>query len=226
MAGKQRFYRDRIRSTQALKKIFRAMELMAASRISKARASLDAAGPYARAITQAVSAVVGHAEIDHPLTRERPESTRTAVLLVTADRGMADDGGDRPGDRARVRPGRGHAGPRLADPGRGHQLHGAEDLLQGLGRPDPVTVEPLLTCHVSASGPLLDDLLLLLLGGGLALLGESGFDLLAGHEPCRERIDGRFHLRLDLCREIPGLRDGGEHRGVPPQVLEHLGLEA
>src|SRR5665648_989868 len=65
------------------------MELMAASRISKARASVSAAGPYARAITQAVSAVVGHAEIDHPLTRERPESTRTAVLLVTADRGMA-----------------------------------------------------------------------------------------------------------------------------------------
>ena len=89
MAGKQRFYRDRIRSTQALKKIFRAMELMAASRISKARASVSAAGPYARAITQAVSAVVGHAEIDHPLTRERPESTRTAVLLITADRGMA-----------------------------------------------------------------------------------------------------------------------------------------
>src|SRR5665648_1042939 len=65
------------------------MELMAASRISKARASVSAAGPYARTITQAVSAVVGHAEIDHPLTRERPESTRTAVLLVTADRGMA-----------------------------------------------------------------------------------------------------------------------------------------
>ncbi len=89
MAGKQRFYRDRIRSTQALKKIFRAMELMAASRIGKARESVDGAGPYARAITRAVSAVVGHAEIDHPLTRERPESTRTAVLLVTADRGMA-----------------------------------------------------------------------------------------------------------------------------------------
>ena len=89
MAGKQRYYRDRIRSTQALKKIFRAMELMAASRIGKARASVEASGPYARAITRAVSAVVGHAEIDHPLTRERPESRRTAVLLVTSDRGMA-----------------------------------------------------------------------------------------------------------------------------------------
>lgn len=89
MAGKQRYYRQRIRSTQALKKIFRAMELMAASRIGRARASVEASGPYARAITRAVSAVVGHAEIDHPLTRERPESRRTAVLLVTSDRGMA-----------------------------------------------------------------------------------------------------------------------------------------
>jgi F-type H+-transporting ATPase subunit gamma len=89
VAGKQRFYRDRIKSTQALKKIFRAMELMAASRIGRARAGVEHAGPYSRAMTRAVSAVVGHAEIDHPLTRERPESTRTAVLLVTADRGMA-----------------------------------------------------------------------------------------------------------------------------------------
>ena len=89
MAGNQRYYRQRIRSTQALKKIFRAMELMAASRISRARASVEAAGPYSRAITRAVSAVAAHADVDHPLTRERPETNRTAVLLVTADRGMA-----------------------------------------------------------------------------------------------------------------------------------------
>lgn len=89
MAGQQRYYRQRIRSTQALKKIFRAMELMAASRIARARESVEAAGPYSRAITRAVSAVAGHADVDHPLTRERPETNRTAVLLITADRGMA-----------------------------------------------------------------------------------------------------------------------------------------
>jgi F-type H+-transporting ATPase subunit gamma len=89
VAGQQRYYRQRIRSTQALKKIFRAMELMAASRISKARESVEAAGPYARAITRAVSAVASHADVDHPLTRERPETSRSAVLLITADRGMA-----------------------------------------------------------------------------------------------------------------------------------------
>ena len=89
MAGQQRVYRERIRSTQSLKKIFRAMELIAASRIGKARARVTAAGPYARAITQAVSAVATHADVDHPLTRERPDAHRVAVLVVTSDRGMA-----------------------------------------------------------------------------------------------------------------------------------------
>ena len=89
MAGQQRVYRQRIKSTQSLKKIFRAMELIAASRIGKARARVTAAGPYARAITQAVSAVATHAGVDHPLTTERPDTHRVAVLVVTADRGMA-----------------------------------------------------------------------------------------------------------------------------------------
>lgn len=87
--GTQRVYRQRIRSTQSLKKIFRAMELIAASRIGKARDRVTAASPYARAITRAVSAVATHADVDHPLTTERNDTNRAAVLLVTADRGMA-----------------------------------------------------------------------------------------------------------------------------------------
>ncbi len=89
MAGQQRVYRQRIRSTQSLKKIFRAMELIAASRIGKARDRVTAAGPYARAITRAVSAVATHAGVDHPLTEERPDARRAAVLVLGADRGMA-----------------------------------------------------------------------------------------------------------------------------------------
>ena len=89
MAGQQRVYRQRIRSTQSLKKIFRAMELIAASRIGRARQQVTAAGPYARAITRAVSAVATHADVDHPLTRERADVHRVAVLVVTSDRGMA-----------------------------------------------------------------------------------------------------------------------------------------
>ena len=89
MAGQQRVYRERIRSTQSLKKIFRAMELIAASRIGKARSRVTAAAPYARAITRAVSAVATHSDVAHALTTDRDDTSRVAVLVATSDRGMA-----------------------------------------------------------------------------------------------------------------------------------------
>ncbi len=89
MAGQQRVYRQRIRSTQSLKKIFRAMELIAASRIGKARGRVTAATPYSRALTRAVSAVATHSDVSHPLTTERTDTNRVAVLVATSDRGMA-----------------------------------------------------------------------------------------------------------------------------------------
>ncbi|WP_084105677.1 F0F1 ATP synthase subunit gamma [Demequina sp. NBRC 110056] len=89
MAGQQRVYKARIKSTQSLKKIFRAMELIAASRIGKARDRVTAAAPYAKALTRAISAVATHSSVDHPLTSERTDTNRVAVLVVSADRGMA-----------------------------------------------------------------------------------------------------------------------------------------
>lgn len=89
MGGQQRVYRQRIRSTQSLKKIFRAMELIAASRIGKARDRVTAAAPYSKAITRAISAVATHSNVEHPLTSERTDTNRVAVLVVSADRGMA-----------------------------------------------------------------------------------------------------------------------------------------
>jgi F-type H+-transporting ATPase subunit gamma len=89
MAGQQRIYRQRIKSTQALKKIFRAMELIAASRIGRARDRAVSAAPYARMLTRALSAVATHSTVDHPLTRPRKDTNKVAVLVVTADRGMA-----------------------------------------------------------------------------------------------------------------------------------------
>ncbi|MEV7974327.1 F0F1 ATP synthase subunit gamma [Cellulomonas sp. NPDC089187] len=89
MAGQQRVYRQRIRSTQSLKKMFRAQELIAASRIGRARDRMTAATPYATAITQAVSAVATHSDVTHPLLAERDDTTRVAVLLIASDRGMA-----------------------------------------------------------------------------------------------------------------------------------------
>ena len=89
MGAQQRIYKQKIRSTQTMKKMFRAMELIAASRIGKARDRAVAANPYARAITRAVSAVATHADVEHPLTTERTDTNRVAVLVVTADRGQA-----------------------------------------------------------------------------------------------------------------------------------------
>lgn len=89
MAGSQRVYKQRIRSTETLKKVFRAMELIAASRIGRARDRATTASPFDRAVTQAVSAVAAHADLNHPLISERADTNRVAVLVLTSDRGMA-----------------------------------------------------------------------------------------------------------------------------------------
>ncbi|GAB3591326.1 F0F1 ATP synthase subunit gamma [Angustibacter peucedani] len=89
MGAQQRVYRQRISSTSSLKKIFSAMELIATSRIAKARAAVEASSPYARAITRAVSAVATYSNTEHPLITEKDDVKRAAVLLITSDRGMA-----------------------------------------------------------------------------------------------------------------------------------------
>ena len=89
MAVSLREYRARIKSTESMKKITRAMELIAASRIIKAQQRAKSAAPYARELTRAVSAVATFSNVDHPLTTEPENSTRAAVLVVTSDRGLA-----------------------------------------------------------------------------------------------------------------------------------------
>jgi F-type H+-transporting ATPase subunit gamma len=89
MAVSLREYRARIRSTESMKKITRAMELIAASRIIKAQQRAQAAAPYARELTRAVSAVATYSNVDHPLTREPEDPKRAAVLIMTSDRGLA-----------------------------------------------------------------------------------------------------------------------------------------
>ncbi|WP_020575222.1 F0F1 ATP synthase subunit gamma [Actinopolymorpha alba] len=89
MAGKIRIYRQRIRAVTTIKKSTRAMELVAASRIRKAQERSQAATPYARELTRAVSALATFSHVDHPLTTERPEASRAAVLIIASDRGLA-----------------------------------------------------------------------------------------------------------------------------------------
>jgi F-type H+-transporting ATPase subunit gamma len=89
MGAQQREYRQRSKSIQSMKKITRAMELIAASRVVKARQRVVETTPYANAITRAVSAVASFSDVDHPLTMERENVRRAGVLIISSDRGLA-----------------------------------------------------------------------------------------------------------------------------------------
>lgn len=89
MGAQLRVYKRRIRSVTATKKITRAMEMIAASRIIKAQRKVTASMPYATELTRAVTAVSAGASAEHPLTSEVANPTRAAVLLLTSDRGLA-----------------------------------------------------------------------------------------------------------------------------------------
>lgn len=89
MAVSLREYRARIKSTESMKKITRAMELIAASRIIKAQQRAQQAAPYARELTNAVSALATYSDVDHALTTEPENPTRAAILIITSDRGLA-----------------------------------------------------------------------------------------------------------------------------------------
>ncbi|MCX3292033.1 F0F1 ATP synthase subunit gamma [Streptomyces sp. NEAU-H22] len=89
MGAQLRVYKRRIRSVTATKKITKAMEMIAASRVVKAQRKVAASTPYATELTRAVTAVAGGSNTKHPLTTESENPTRAAVLLLTSDRGLA-----------------------------------------------------------------------------------------------------------------------------------------
>ncbi len=88
MAATLRELRGRIRSAGSIKKITKAQELIATSRIGKAQARLAAARPYATEITNMLTTLAGESALDHPLLVERENRTRAGVLVVTSDRGL------------------------------------------------------------------------------------------------------------------------------------------
>src|SRR5215212_3872384 len=89
MPASLRELRQRRTTVSTTKKITRAMELIAASRIIKAQQRAQAATPYARELTRAVSAVATFSNVEHPLTTENENPTRAALLIITSDRGLA-----------------------------------------------------------------------------------------------------------------------------------------
>ena len=81
--------RRRIKSVEATKKITRAMELIAASRIPKAQARVLASQPYTRKLIEVIENVgAAGAGTSHSLLERRDVKT-VGVLIVSSDRGMA-----------------------------------------------------------------------------------------------------------------------------------------
>ena len=89
MASNLRELRERRNSVATTQKITRAMELIASSRIVRAQRNVRSATPYSQELTRALSAVIAHTREDHPLTRATQDPKRSAVLLITSDRGLA-----------------------------------------------------------------------------------------------------------------------------------------
>jgi F-type H+-transporting ATPase subunit gamma len=88
MAATLRELRGRIRSAGSIKKITKAQEMIATSRISKAQARVRAARPYSDEITNMLTELAGASALDHPLLVERDSPKRAAVLVVSSDRGL------------------------------------------------------------------------------------------------------------------------------------------
>src|SRR3712207_5305099 len=88
--GTERILRRRIKSVQSTKKITRAMELIAASRIVRAQQRVAAARPYADEITKVIeNLAAGGAGLAHPLLEEKDDVRKVGFVVVAADRGLA-----------------------------------------------------------------------------------------------------------------------------------------
>jgi F-type H+-transporting ATPase subunit gamma len=88
MAATLRELRGRIRSAESIKKITKAQELIATSRIAKAQARVHSARPYSNEITNMLSDLASGSALDHPVLVPRESPKRAGVLVVTSDRGL------------------------------------------------------------------------------------------------------------------------------------------
>jgi len=88
MAGQIQALRRRVRTTKSTKKITKAQELVATSRIARAQQRVEASRPYAEAITGVLTALASNTNLDHPLLVPRERVRRAGVLVITSDRGL------------------------------------------------------------------------------------------------------------------------------------------
>src|ERR1700712_5173623 len=89
MGAQLRVYRRRIRSVNSTKKITKAMELIAASRIVKAQSRMNSAKPYAKELSRALAALSSDNTLQHPMLTGVENPRRAGIVLITSDRGLA-----------------------------------------------------------------------------------------------------------------------------------------
>lgn len=88
--GQERVLRRRIKSVQSTKKITKAMELIAGSRIVKAQQRVQAARPYSERITEVIGNLArAGAGGDSPLLNQREDIGTIAYVVIAGDRGLA-----------------------------------------------------------------------------------------------------------------------------------------
>ena len=89
MGAQLRVYRRRIRTVQSTRKITKAMELIAASRIVRAQNRMRAARPYTEELTRALAALGEDRSLKHPMLTGVENPRRAGILVITSDRGLA-----------------------------------------------------------------------------------------------------------------------------------------
>ena len=89
----QRDVQNRIGSVKNIQKITRAMEMMSAARLRRAEQRISHLRPYAKALrrmTRQAAEAAGSGEMNKlPILREHESQDKVALLLITADRGLA-----------------------------------------------------------------------------------------------------------------------------------------
>ncbi len=88
MAGSKEI-RSKIKSVENTRKITKAMEMVAASKMRKAQERMRAARPYGEKI-RSVCANLSHANPDykHPFLQKRNEMRNVGLIMVTSDKGL------------------------------------------------------------------------------------------------------------------------------------------
>jgi F-type H+-transporting ATPase subunit gamma len=81
--------RSKIKSVKNTQKITRAMEMVATSKMRKAKDRVSAARPYAQKIRNVIGHLANaHPEYKHPYLQDRP-AKRVGIIVVSSDRGLA-----------------------------------------------------------------------------------------------------------------------------------------